>query len=384
MKSIKFFSILFLLSLICSVSFASLTVNGLFRNDMIFSANTDNDIVFSDILETRLILTRRASDWRFYGDMRIYIYHGAVVESMVSRTLDSAEDYLGMPLMVDLGEIFGEQFDYTLMNFNLMRAFVRYFSPVGDFTIGKTYVNFGSPGIFNPFEMDKGLDFSDLAYDKEGMLALMYEAPLGVLSGARLYISPKTVLSNTAAGFSLYGNLLGFDFGMVFNRKEYNRNSVGVYFKGDLEIGVEGAWAFHFDDYFTNSNGNFNEAKLGIDYSFFTGKLISALAFYYCEAGATDTDDYDYLSDLDKYFLAKYYLYGNITFVPDEFFSAQLDCFVNMIDFSAIIIPSVNYILADGFNVGLQFAYIWGDDDREFSRDRIGEYSLLLRFEARL
>lgn len=351
MKRTLLLSIMLLAAFWCG-AYPAIELSGGVRNDAYFQKTT-NDWRFGDVLENKLIFSRKAEDWRFYGDLRVDLLFGFASQMLA-----------GMNFTV-----------------NLPRLFIRYNSPIGDFTAGKTYVNFGNPGIFNPFEVMKTINFSDLAYDKEGMLAFLYDFSFNDLSGGKLYFGPSSGITNSAIGGSLYVNLFSFDAGLVANRKDIDKNITGLYFKGDLEIGINASWAYHFTDAFTN---NFNEASAGIDYSFFDGKLFTGLTFYYDEKGAANTNEYANALVSDVYQKAKYYLYGTISYQHDEFLGFRFDAFLNLVDYSSVLMPSVSYMISDGLTLTLLFDAVLGDDNQEFTRDLYGEYTFLLRVEGKL
>ncbi len=340
--------------IITPLSFAAIDLSGGIRNDAYF-IKTTNNVNFDDILETKLIFSRKAEEWRFYADLRVYAYYGT-----------------------NLAPQSATPFNY---GFDLLRAFIRYESPIGVWTAGKTYVNFGNYGIFNPFEMNKTVDFSDLSYDKDGFLAAQYDHAFNDLSGFKLFAGPQGGVTNSSLGGSIYGHLETFDGGLVYNRLGLNTNRAGLYLKGDLEVGVNLSYAYHFDDYLTN---NFSEASAGIDYGFFDEKLLVSLTYYYDEKGATNTNDYQPYGFDDVYFKARHYLFGDITYKYDEFLNFDLYLFLNLVDYSGVIAPSATYTLSDGLNITLMFSYITGYDQQEFSRDNLGEYSVLVRLDAKL
>lgn len=359
---------------------AEIGVNGFLRNDAAFTFSS-NQAVFNDVLENRVLLSRKTDNWKFYLDLRMKLYYG-----QAASQISQAETGIASTLALLYPALTNSSAALLLSGggivFSLPRAFVKIYTPAGDVTVGKTYVNFGIPGIFNPFELDKTVNFSDLSYDKNGILAVDYDYPLGNLAGGQLYVSPQDPLSNTAAGGSLYWHLGTFDAGLAANRTGYDRTLAGAYFKGDLGIGVHGGYAYHFDDHFTN---NFNEANLGADYSFFGGKLITSLDFYWADNGAESTNDYNLNSGADKYFTAKYYLYGNVTADFDEFTAATLDAFVNLVDGSGIVMPGLSITAFDGLFVTLRLAYVWSEDENtEFSSKRYGSLGALVRVEAKL
>jgi len=363
MKRIYIFPIIIIYLFSAEGIFSELTLSGAIRNDS-YLVETDDSEYFSDVLENKFVIRGKAEDWKFYSDIRGFLYFG------------------------EQSKISGE---YDL---KLMRSFVRYYTSYGDLTLGKTYINFGNPGIFNPFELDKNVIFSDLNYIKEGMLALEYEIPFGDLSGGKIYSGYSNTTKNYSTGFSVFSNLEKFDFGIVAVRKGRNKNvqlmyldpevkiedknNNGVYFKGDLFLGIFGGYNYHFYD---NLKKNFNEANAGLDYSFFEGHLILDSAFYYNESGAIKTENYNMI--YDAYFFARYYLYGGIRYIYDDFLSFHNACFVNLIDSSMIVMPSVIFVITNGLTATLQAGILTGEGLSEFSREQLGHYSILARVEGK-
>ena len=323
-----------------------LEISGRFRNDFIVSKSTNN-FLYANVLENRIVLTKKIDSLKFYTDFRLF--HNS-----------------------------GEMAKYTNeITYSVPRAFIRYYSPAGFFTIGKTYVNFGTPGIFNPFEMTKDLNFNDLAYVKEGLLAFSYDFPFGDLSGGRIYFSPEDEVFKT--GMSVFANVLGFDFGFVLNRKDRDKNITGIYFKGDLLVGINASIAYHFND---TADSGYGEGKIGIDYSF--GSLYLSMDYYYNGLGATDVSAYDFSGNRDSYFPARNYLYVNLTYKADQFFSIQVNSFINLDDSSAIIMPGFDYLVSNGFTISFQASILTGSGAEEFSIDRYGDFSFIFRVELKL
>ena len=363
MKRVIIFQIILLLFIFNnSYGDSKIGLSGRIRNDSIYQVYKDykNERYFNDILENKIVLRYETELWRYYADGRLYLYYGEM-------TKDMAKDYEA----------------------KLMRSFVRFSPEIGDFTLGKTYINLGNPGIFNPFEINKQVNHTDLNYDKEGILAIEYDMPIGDMSGYKIYgstynseidenIPGDTIKQYYSGGMSLWANLKGFDLGLVGNHNKDNSNITGAYFRGDLILGIVGAYGYHFDDDFKNG---YSEANFGLDYSFFESHLIVTSMFYYNQNGADKTEEYQQTAD--SYFFARYYLYNSITYIYDEFITAGFGCFINLIDKSTMIYPSVNYIIADGLKVTLMVYVITGKEDQEFSYDTSGVVNTLLRIEAK-
>ncbi len=345
-----------------SATAAEIAVSGAIRNDAIFIFSGP-DSEFNNLLENQLVLQRRAADWKFYSDLRFYLLYGNAADS----------------------EGNSPEADYSFVP-RILRTFIRYYTDYGDFTLGKTYIAFGNAGILNPFELNRGINFMDLNYIKEGILALSWELPLGALGGIKAYSSPEALDSDIAAGITVYTNVSGYDLGTVINRSGRDINIIGGYFKGDLEIGVQGSYALHFDDHAGNT---FSEAKAGIDYSFFEGKLlVSALGYYNGQSeesiAADQIINFSTPASSPMFFTDKYYMYFNLAYMPDEFFNFRLDAFCNAVDASSLFLPSATWILADGLSVGLQGFVPTGAGRAEFSRDSLGDYGIIIKVEAKL
>jgi hypothetical protein len=328
--------------------FADIKLGGMVRNDAIVSKVKD-DAVFTDILESRLEFTAlsQSEDWKFYTDARVYLYYGKTPGNV--------------------------SFDAKVL-----RSFIRYFSPIGNFTLGKTYINFGNPGLFNPFEMNKTINFSDLKYDRDGILSFEYDLSVSTVFFWKIYGSPEYKFDNSSYGTSIGFNAGGFDFGAVANRKTVNSNIAGVYFKGDLFFGVQGAYAMNFNDI---GSRYYSEANFGIDYSFLEGNLVLSALFYYNENGAQTVESYVFSPN--AFLFAKYYIYSNITGKIDDFTSLHISAFFNLIDGSILIIPGGTFKITNGLTIIGQLLFMTGDGRMDFSRDRYSDFSVILRVEGK-
>ncbi len=325
---------------------------GTVRNDSFYIKPADAH-KFNNILETRLVIERETdeeadTDWKIYFDGRAYLYYGDIAD---------------------------EDGRYDL---KLMRGFLRYFSSVGDFTLGKTYVNFGNPGLFNLFEIDKDINLSDLNYDREGITALEYDFPLTGFSDGKIYVGSDDNFEEPLGGAGLSANAASFDFGIIANRLGKDSNITGIYFKGDIEVGIQGSWGYHLNDELKKI---FNEANFGIDYSLLQGAIVVDTMLYYNQLGAAEIDDY-IISD-SSYMLARYYIYGSVHYRYDEFINGQLLCFANLVDGSTIISHILNVTIIDGLVLTIQLSAPTGNESEEFSRDLYGDYMAMLRVEGK-
>ena len=312
-------------------------LSGLLRNDTSVVVE-GKDVYLMDRLETRLIFTARKEDrWKFYADGRAFLLYGT---PWMEAGFNPA--YQG--------------YAYA----KLMRSFLRVYFPVGDVTLGKTYINFGNAGIFNPFDLDRSVNFSDLDYDREGLLATELNLFSGNLLHFKIFggIYNFDTTENNAelpVGAQFIFHAGSFDLGAVIERMGHNRNVAGAWFRGDIVVGIQGAYGFHFDD---AVGEYYHEANLGVDYSFLRGKLILALMVFFNGEGALDSDNYPASGTFPH---AMFYLYGTITGVISEFLNLKLNSFINCADGSSYLIPMVEWTIYDGLYLTVQVPFVMGN-----------------------
>lgn len=331
---------------------AELSVTGALRNDAAWIA-LDSGGHFVNLLENRWVAEKRDDAWRFYGDVRIW-------------ALASPD------LPLELGEVF---------TVKIPRAFVRYPSELGVFSLGKTYAAFGLMGVFNPFELDQSVNVVDLGYVKEGLLGLTWELGLGDLSSLQAFVSPEGNSQTTAAGLGLNTHAWGFDAGLVALRRGTDQNQAGLFFKGDLEVEVQASAAWHTDD--QGQNG-YAEAVAGLDYSLLDGEWLLGVQYAFQDrAEARETDQAVSVLSGTGMFGGRQYVYGWLQYVPDQFFQARCDAFWNVEDRSSLVVPSVTWVLADGLSATLLGMIPTGHGGAEFGHERLGRAALDARVEAK-
>ncbi|MEW6515532.1 MAG: hypothetical protein AB1439_01325 [candidate division FCPU426 bacterium] len=331
---------------------AELSLTGALRNDAAWIA-LDSGGHFVNLLENRWVVENRTDAWRFYGDLRVW-------------ALASPD------LPLEISEAFAVR---------IPRAFVRYLSELGVFSLGKTYAAFGLLGVFNPFELDQSVNVADLGYVKQGLLGLTWELGLGDLSGLQAFVSPEGNSQTTAAGLGLNTHALGFDAGLVVLRRGTGQNQAGLFLKGDLEVEVQASAAWHADDQGKNGYG---EAVAGLDYSLSDGEWLFGVQYAFQErAAARKTDQAASVLSGTSMFNGKQYIYGWLQYLPDQFFQARCDAFWNVEDRSSLVVPSATWVLADGLSATLLGMIPTGPGRAEFGHESLGRAALDARVEAK-
>jgi len=158
-------------------------------------------------------------------------------------------------------------------------------------------------------------------------------------------------------------------------------NAIGVFAKGDLEIGVQGAVAVHLAN---EARPQYAQAMLGGDYSFGEGKWIVTLQGYYNGDGRDSTAGRVAELAGGSAFSSRWYAYADMLHAPDEFFQIRISALCNGTDGSALLISSATWVLADGLNLNLQALIPTGIGSSQYSRSSLGNVIGLARVEAKL
>lgn len=353
------------------------TYTWLFRNDSYLSIphealSSESTWQYVNLSESRLRIRHLGDRWTYYADGRLYMnYSGSSGETETEA--------------------------------RLIRSFLQLNSVYGDFRIGKSYVNLGVPEVFNPFELEKTIQYNDLTYDKEGLLAFDYnfswsETGLIRFFGASPYKSDNYDQGVTSTqnnendssansgkemlgGLQLQSNFWMNDFALLVYHAAYNENIAGFFIRGDAVLGILLSYAFHFDD---DAKKSFSEIQAGLDYSFWDGKIIPKIIVYYNEDGKSNQEYYG----LEKYFsnsylLARWYSYSSLQYVHDEFFSLQAGVFNNWTDGSSLLHISLLQVIRNGINFTLQYFIATGKGADEFSRSVYANGFLNFRLDVK-
>lgn len=325
---------------------AGFSVYGTLRNDTSLGY-TNNGWLWNNTLETRFKLQHRSRSWQTHVDARLYYNSGELL---------------------------------TVTNelvFTLNRSFVRFFPEFGHITVGKSYINYGVAGVFNPFEFNKAVKLDDVNYDKEGIAAAEVMIALGDFSGWKVYGGADG--KQLAFGSELDLRAGRFRIGAAFHHKRKETNLAGIFFKGDAGVGVHGALALHCNDSFEDP---WLEANGGIDYSF--GKLILAVDWYCNRRGADNPADYQPASDRDGFLLSRHYLYSTADLQLNEFWKTGWHAFWNLNDSSRLHTVQCSWIPARAVTLTLLINLLPQGGNREFSHEKYGRWSTLLRMECRI
>jgi hypothetical protein len=243
------------------------------------------------------------------------------------RTLDARTAF------VDEGDI--------LVEHDLDRAVVNWFTPLGDVYVGRQAITWGNSNLFpvadvwtrfSPFELDtsqkRGVDaVRFIGYPGGIELDVVLEwtdldAPGGGVRAAWTLDRAESYGALAWYGDRLHGFMgLGLDLDVVRAHGEFN-------LPFDPETGTL----------------ELPRAVFGVDY--LSQEFTALIEYHYSGPGASDPDGYlaeaqdRDVVDGERYLFGRHYLGGTVAWVPNETYTLSLSSIANLLDPSAIVIPT--------------------------------------------
>ncbi|MEK6793229.1 MAG: hypothetical protein AABZ39_00510 [Spirochaetota bacterium] len=199
---------------------------------------------------------------------------------------------------------------------DLRKLYVALFFDWADISFGRQVINFGRGMMFSPIDAFSSVSPADLSFRRDGSDVLRVKVPFGDTAGLDMMTTLSSKMTNIKTAVKLFGNIFGWDLSALgmYNFNGYE-TTIGIDFKGDVEVGIYGEFVFRFTDYLAKRHV---EAMLGADYSI-EQKWFFRLEYYYNEdaviaSSLTPTA----LVSVQKTFFGKHYLFGSIMFKLDD------------------------------------------------------------------
>lgn len=199
---------------------------------------------------------------------------------------------------------------------DLRKLYAALFFDWADISFGRQVINFGRGMIFSPIDAFSEVSPTDLSLRRSGSDVLRVKVPFGDTAGVDMMTTLSSKMTNIKTAVKLFGNLFGWDLSALgmYNFNGYE-TTIGVDFKGDIEIGVYGEFVLRFTDCLAT---RYVEAMLGADYSI-EQKWFFRLEYYYNEAAVTASSlTPAALAALQKTFFGKHYLFASTMFKIDD------------------------------------------------------------------
>jgi len=343
-----------------SFSWAKFNIGGSYENHSIFDAG-NNPSNYLNNSQLKIELNYKDLDWRLYSDIRLGLLYGASDLISASNNLiytgDTNKD---------------NRFGITL---EIPRMYLKLNTAIGNITIGRSYVTFGQPYIFNALEWDKNFSLVDPLATKAGVNLVSLDVGIGSYGKANIFVGGNDEWDTVLGGAELILGLDSFEMGLVYQYKGYNDNVVGAFFKADILIGLFGSYAAHLNDIFSGADFNSSqEFSIGADYSFPIGvtTLLIQQIFYFNSSGATTVDELQFTTFGDYYYRGQTYSYTSFKLTIDQFTTVGTDVIVNIHDSSGAVLPRFLFTLTNNLTLDIAMAIFWGDTGSEFAPSNKG------------
>lgn len=369
----KLIAILILLFSLNTLLFAKFGVGGAYENhSTLIAGNEPTDFINTSLF--KLDFNYRDEKWRIYSDMRLGMSYG------VSDLISTAPNNYLYTTDFNGDSEFG-------ISFSVPRLYLKAQSPIGTFTIGRNYLVFGQPNMFNTLEWNKNFSLIDPLATKPAINMVSLDIPINAYGKAKVFVGGDDKWDSVLGGSEIIFGGRGYEMGVVYQYKGQNTNVVGGFFKADIFVSVFGSYAAHLnnvtlDNNFTHSH----EASLGVDYSFPISyyTLFVQQVFYYNSLGATSKSELINVPFGDYYFRSYIYSYTSLLLTLDEFTSFGVDVLISMSDGSGVVLPKVLLSVANNLTLDIAMSIFFGEEDAEFSylNDGVPNVSCLVKLIA--
>lgn len=257
------------------------------------------------------------------------------------------------------------------LDFQVDRLFLRWENGATRLTLGRQRIAWGVGYAFSPLDQFNPPNPVDPAAPRAGADALVLRQSLGDLSYATaVAVFPEIAdgsFDNPAGGVILGTNYNGTDLSLSYLTDPAKAaHQWGLAAKGDLGLGwhVEGVYQKPWD---TASPGKWL-GVLGLDYSFFGGKVLLMAEYFYDETGEADPAKYDPMLLVpfgQRVTLGTEYLMTQASWQVDEFFGLSFSTLTNLTDKSSVLQPGANWQMGDNTRVNLGALIPVGDPGTE-------------------
>ncbi len=369
----RYLYVLLIILFSSSLSYAKLSLGGALENSSTMMAG-GSPFKFQNFSRLKFDVNYRDTNWRIYSDIRLGLLYAKI-------NLDTGVNDPTVSLPI------GSYADVIL---DIPRLYMKINSNIGTFTIGKTYLTFGQPELFNVLEWYKNFSLLDPTETKPGVNLISWDLGIGSYGKIGMFLGGDNKWDDVLGGVELIFGRESFEAGVVYQYKGDNQNVLGGFFKADVVVALLGSYAYHANDILTKSGSSayndYHEATLGVDYSFQIGSrtLVVKQTFYFNSIGARDKEELRTTMLGDYYFRGGGYSYTSLMFTIDQFIQVGLDVIVNVFDGSGSALPRGVFQVANNLMLDISMGSYFGSNGSEFAPTNKGGYnfSLFVKLEA--
>lgn len=280
------------------------------------------------------------------------------------------------PGYLDMTRLIAKDTSYYITT-NFDRFNIRYATGNFQATIGRQRINWGINFVWNPNDIFNTFDYFDFDYvERPGCDAVHIQYYTSATSSVEAAIKIDSDEELTLAGM------------YRFNKWFYDFQFLGGYMTGDYVIGagwsgdIKGAGFngemsyFHPEENFTDTTGVF-VASIGANYTFKNSLMLQFSALYNSDGTSGPAGmGADFFIDREvsakSLSLAKYSLFGNVSYPATPLINTSLAAMFNPSDKSVFVGPTLDFSLTSNIEFLLTAQMFFGDPGTEF-----GDYGKL-------
>lgn len=246
------------------------------------------------------------------------------------------------------------------------RLFLRQTSDVGDFTLGRQRISWGTGRVWNPTDLFNPINpttFSKI--EKDGVDALSARFHLGRFTDLHLVVNPENEWKTVNSGARFRTNVSEFDLSVMAGGFD-KLFVVGGDFAGNLlDAGVRGELIAVAGR--RTSDTGFVKFILGADYQF-TAEFYGMIEYHYNGGGRTDKLRYELVRLLRGGILnlARDYIAATGSYMIHPLVNSSLSVTFNLNDGSRFVSGVVTYLAGDEFTISLGGQLFGGSEFTEY------------------
>ncbi|MGL5253715.1 MAG: hypothetical protein ACRC9L_01640 [Brevinema sp.] len=336
------------------------------------TASFTSEADFINVLQLKTDFEYRSDTWRIFADLRLNLLYG----------------------YTDIVNLTPNNFLFATRNgrnnfaigLEIPRLYFRGFSKIGNFIVGRSYLNFGQPQIFNPLEWDKTFSLFNPTATRSGINMFAWDLGLGSYGRIKAFVGGDDEWLSPLGGLEIIFGVPRAEIALAYQYKDKDYSVFGFNLKTDLILTFSVAYAAHVREIISGRGvEDYHELSVGVDYSFpiRTSSLLIKQIFYYNSSGATNEWERLNLSQRNiGYFGSQAYSYTELSVMVNEFISFGVNVLVNMIDGSGLVLPNGQFTLANNLVLDTILGIAFGENGSEFGAS--SDTALNFNIQARL
>jgi hypothetical protein len=311
---------------------------------------------------TRVRLRPTAHLWS--GAFLVLEYEASALYQSTSQLITESPDRRRRQL-VDLTWNPVSERHFTLLHF-VDRLFLRQTSNLGDFTLGRQRISWGTGRVWNPTDLFNPINpttFSKI--EKDGVDAFSAKFHLGSFTDLHLVVNPENAWKTVNSGARFRTNVSEFDFSVMVGGFD-KRLVVGGDVAGNLfDAGVRGE-IIAVPGRNSSDTGHV-KFILGADYQF-TAEFYGMIEYHYNGEGRTTKERYELLRLLrgDILNVARDYLAATGSYMIHPLVNSSVSLTFNLNDGSRFVSGVVTYLAGEEISISLGAQLFGGNEFTEY------------------